>query len=196
MPGDYGQTGLKLNVTTYAQIWWWTDIKVGLENLDIPPGLGEYKGDDILLEGQPVLNYVGKELATTLVKEKTLGLHKRLLEFDHPVEINIKGKRFKTQQVRYRATRVCSHKRKQLEVFGDGVYDWQSDKWTFPKGGEIFVSAWKGDYSDWEEYDGTIPPDSQDPFRRLIVLYRLPRLPPGIIPENPLGAIYETPTAV
>jgi hypothetical protein len=191
LPGDYGQTGLKLNVTSYAQIWSWTDIKLGLENSDIPADLGEYAAEDILLGGQPVLDLVFKELGTTHVKEKTLGPLKRVLEFDNPVELEIKGKTFKTQQVRFGATRVCSHKRKRVELFGDGVYDWQNKNLTVPNDGQIFGSPWKGDYSDWEEYDGAIPPDSSDPFRLLIVLYRLP---PDIIPENPLGAIYETPT--
>jgi hypothetical protein len=196
LPGDYGQTGLKLNATWYAQIWGWTDIKLALEDSDIPPGLGEYTANDVLLGDQPVLNLFLKELATTHVKEKTLGLLKRVIEFDNPMELDIKGKRFKTQRVRFRATRVCSHKRKQLQLFGDGVYDWQKDKWTFLKGGQLFGSEWNGDYSDWEEYEGTIPPDSSDPFRGLVILYCLPRLPPGMIPENPLGAIYETPRAV
>jgi hypothetical protein len=196
LPGDYGQTGLKLDMTSYAQIWEWTDIKLAIEDPDIPLGLGEYTADDVLFGGQPILNLFLKELATTYVKEKTLGLLKRVIEFDTPVELDIKGNKFKTQRVLFRATRVCAHKRKQLRLFGDGVYNWQSDKWTFLPGGQLFGSEWKGDYSDWEDYDGTIPPDSQEPFRSLIVLYRLPRLPPGIIPENVLGAIYETPIAV
>ncbi|HUG33171.1 MAG TPA: hypothetical protein VMJ90_00265 [Anaerolineales bacterium] len=196
LPGDYGQTGLKLNMTAYAQIWEWTDIKLALESADIPLGLAEYNADDVLFKGQPVLDLFLKELATTHVKEKTLGVLKRVIEFDAPVELSIKGRRSKTQRVRFRATRTCAHKRKQLQLFGDGVYDWQNDKWIFPKGGQIFGSEWKGDYSDWEDYNGTIPPDSSEPFRCMVVLYRLPRPTSDTIPENVLGAIYENPIAV
>jgi hypothetical protein len=196
LPADYGQTGLKLTVTSHAQIWEWIDIKLALEDADIPADLGEYTAHDVILGDQPVLNLFLKELATTHVKEKTLGVLKRVIEFATPVDLEINGKRFKTQQVRFRATRACGHKRKELQLFGDGVYDWQNDKWTFLKGGQVFGSEWKGDYSDWEDYDGTILPDSSEPFGILVVLYRLPRVPPGIIPENELGAIYETPVAV
>jgi hypothetical protein len=184
LPGDYGQTGLTLTMTAYAQIWEWADILFGLDDADTSTQLGEYTADDVLLNGRPVLDLFLRELGTTYAKHKTAGPLKKVLDFDHPVVLDIRGQRVSTQRVRFRATRICRHKTKQLRLFGDAAFDWHTDKWTFPKGGQVFGSEWKGDYSDWDDYDGTIPAANSELFRSLIVVYRLPCLPESTTPGN------------
>lgn len=60
--------------------------------------------------------------------------------------------------ITFNALREYKKKRKWIQVNGDGFYHWNENKLTVPPKGKVTTNSIRTDFSDWEDYDGDIPP--------------------------------------
>jgi hypothetical protein len=193
LPGDYDQTGLNLKVTCYAQIWSWADITLSL----VPdrPDIAGISANDVLLGGKTVLELFDNDLEQNFPTYTTLGPVRRIVEFGSPLTLNIKEQCVVATAARFKATRIRTFKRKEIQYFGNGVYDWQNAKWTIPDRGSVFTEAWKADFSGWDDFPGPIAYDQSEPFVLTINVFVPPRMPISSDSEYEMRAIRKPPAS-
>jgi hypothetical protein len=190
LPGDYDQTGLTLKVTFYARIWSWADFTLSL----VPhPDIPDITANDVLLDGKTVLELFDKDLEENYPTYTTLGPVRRIIECGSSLTLDIKGQCVVATALRFKANRICTVKRKEIQYFGDGVYDWQKAKWTVPDRGRVFTEAWKADFSGWDDFSGPIPPEQSRPFVLKVDVFVPPRMPLSSVSDYELRALSERP---
>lgn len=175
LPGDYGKTGFSLKVICYSRIWSWANINFSL----VPefPEIMNYTSNDFLMGGKPILELFDRDLEANFPTYTSLGPVRRAVDFGRPLTLDVKGRGVMATTIRFRADRICTHKRKEIEYFGDGIYDWQKSDWKIPDKGSVFTEAWEGDFSEWEDIPAPIPTVSNNPFRWVVDLFIPPRVP-------------------
>lgn len=193
LPGDYNQTGLTLKVTCYATIWSWDDITVSL----VPdrPEIAGINANDVFLGDKTVLELFDNDLEQNYRNFTTLGPLRRIVEFGSPLTLNIKEQCVVATALRFKATRIHSFKRKEIQYFGDGVYDWQNAKWTIPDRGSVFTEVFNADFSGWDDFPGPIAFDQSRPFVLTANVFLPPRMPISSFSDYELRAILKPPAS-
>lgn len=56
------------------------------------------------------------------------------------------------------AERLCKYRRKRIVWAGKALYDWSEKRITIPANESLVTQGWRSDFSDWDEYEGPLPP--------------------------------------
>jgi hypothetical protein len=66
----------------------------------------------------------------------------------------VNGRNRKVSAIFFAARRERFVKTKFLRLSGEAFYDWQSGTWSWPNGAWISFGPFRGDFSDWDIYEG------------------------------------------
>lgn len=175
LPGDERQTGLALRATCYARIWSWKDIRFAL----VPdfPQIGQFDANHFLLGGKHLLALFDEDLDAHFPQHRTPGAVRRVVRFDRPSVVSVGDQCIEVTAIKFAATRACSYRRRDIQYFGDAVFDWQKEQWTVPNAGEVVSTAWRGDFSEWQEVAEPLPEALGQPFQWILDIFLPPRSP-------------------
>lgn len=189
LPGDQTQTGLALRATCYARLWSWKDIKLAL----VPdlPRADQLDASQFFIGGKQVLALFDKDLEANFPQHRKLGAVRRILRFDRPSVVSVGDRCVEVTAIRFAATRACAYRRRDVQYFGDGVFDWQKEQWTVPDKGEIVSSAWRGDFSQWQEVPEPFPEALSQPFQWVLDVFLPPRSPLSTLSEYEFRVVVE-----
>ncbi len=82
------------------------------------------------------------------------------LTFTKAREFTIKGDRHRLLGIICKASRLKRIYSKVVDLHFDGFYDWSKEKAKLPPSGTVQTGSLLSDFSDWEPYDGPLPPAS------------------------------------
>ena len=129
---------------------------------DVNPPQPRSRDWDVHYEGEPIILWFHKKLATEYANELKAGPLQLTLKFDEPVPLESNGTYFPASGVSFRADRVFTTKRQTVLLYGDAEYDWLNGSLTIPRLGTLDFGTFLGDLSDFEDFDGNIPESATD----------------------------------
>jgi hypothetical protein len=150
--------GLVVGVTTYAEVFAWEGVLVTVHFAGAERPLMPMAMEDISLRGRPVLDWIVRELHSTRGKVTVVGWHTLWLRFHASETMKIAGRPYIVSGLEVRAERTRAGKTKQLQWSGQALYDWKKKVLVIPNNGQLVTKGWKADFSDWEDFQGAIPP--------------------------------------
>ncbi|NBB79636.1 MAG: hypothetical protein GVY36_09355 [Verrucomicrobia bacterium] len=150
------QHNLPISVRWFMESYAWSQVHFSFfcenpgEQLECPDA------QDVFYQKHRLLDWWLKFLQTTLGDEKEDVCYE--LEFSKPREFQICGKTHTLAKILCSATRRKQVLSKSIELKLDGFYDWSEGKAKVPPAATIQTGSFLSDFSDWEPYDGPIPP--------------------------------------
>jgi len=160
LPKDPRQSGFSVGLNWFAQIYAWKKTVISVSFVAKKAPVEKYSTLDIKYRGEPVVNWLQRELATTLAKVEQVGWRERKVEFKKPRKLQIGQKHCMVKGLTFRALRTCETKRRWVQLRGDAFFDWQTGKITIPPKGQIITDALRSDFSDWDDFEGEIRPST------------------------------------
>jgi hypothetical protein len=158
LPDDPVDSGFSIGVLWYARAYYWVNIQADLHFSGRSPQAGSYKGKNVLYAGKPIVNCLLKELSTTYCNLADTAPIRLDAKFPAPISVTIKNQSYQLSQITLRAERICRKKKRFMQMTGDAFFNWQTNTLSAPSDGRISVHGFRTDLSDWEDYDGEIPP--------------------------------------
>ncbi len=158
LPKDPKNSGFSVGMEWYAEVYSWSNGNLEMHYVAKKPPVTGFSVKDVKIRDKLVVDWFLKELATTYVWKEKQGWISLPITFQRPRKLAIKGKRFLVRGLTFRALRVCNTKKRWVQLSGDGLLDWNKSILTIPPSGQVFTDGFRPDFSDWEEYEGDIPP--------------------------------------
>lgn len=158
LKAEHEEYGFVVGATTYAEVFAWEGVFVTVHFASVERPLMPFAIEDISLRGRPILDWIVHELHSTHGKVTVVGWHTLWLRFHVSEAVTISGRPYVANGVEVRAERTRSGKSKQLRWSGQALYDWKKNVLVIPNDGQLLTKGWKADFSDWDDFQGAIPP--------------------------------------
>jgi hypothetical protein len=158
LPEAPEQVGFSVGQMWYGVIRKWTHLRLALHIPDTPVQIAEVDIQSIKFNSKPVINWFIKELLTKYGDHLVTGEQSLIVQFDAPRTVEVAGQDRTVTGITCIANRVVQNKRKWVSWSGDAFYDWQTGLITIGNNGKVVGSPVETDLSQWDNYDGGIPP--------------------------------------
>ena len=160
LPDDTNDCGLYIGVDWYAEIYSWSKVKITLQYLSQKSPVEKFHPNEIMRGGCKVIEWFQKQLVTNYLKEEQEGWYRLELTFDKPRKFQVSSKKCFIKSITFHALRKYEKKKKMVRLGGDGFVEWNKGQLTIPPEGKVVTNAFRTDFTNWETYDGEIPPSS------------------------------------
>lgn len=156
LPNDQIDAGFSLGVRCYAKYYRWNEYRYCLHYPIADDPIGEFKIEEIMLEGKPVSAYFHNQIAKNyenLVSEGEIVLN---VTFKKPQLVKVNGTLRNLTGITFIAIRECIKKCKYIRVRGDGIFDWNSKMTLIPPNGQVVTEPFFPNFPEWDDFDGDI----------------------------------------
>jgi hypothetical protein len=178
LPKDFRASDVSIGMYWYAELYKWTKALITVYFAAQKPPITHFEVPDVKRGGRPVIEWFQKELVTTYVNEERTGWISVKVTFDKTRRFQIKKRQCLVKAITFHALQTCTRMKKWIKFRGHGFYDWDKKKITIPPRGSVYTAPFRTDFSDWEEFEGDIPPSTSLIDCRLKV--RLSVIPPDM----------------
>jgi len=158
LPDDPKDYGFFIGVRSYADVYTWDAASVEILSDGSSLPFQSFKSEDIRWDSSPVLDWFLWQLSTKHRCERRIGKLTLEVLFDTPQEFSNGESRFMAKGLRYIGVRRRVRKTRLLRVSGEALFDWQNELARVPPGGMIHTEGFRKDLTDWDPYDGDVPP--------------------------------------
>lgn len=160
LPDDPNDAGFSVGTRAYAEIYSWTTRSLLLHFVRKTAPKISAGAESVMWKGHRIIDWFDKQLVTAYAGSEEEGWHSTKVQFSKVRRLTIGESGWMVRGVIFRGFRVCTKKTKWIRVKGPAFYDWNLQQMTVPPGGEIRTASWESDFSDWEDYEGDIPPQT------------------------------------
>jgi hypothetical protein len=157
LPDNPEQVGFSVGNMWYGVIRMWSNIRLTVHFQSKCPPISNFDSSTVKWKGKKVINWFLKELFTTYSEIEKEGTHYLTLNFSEHRDIEIEGKEYGLIGISCSADREYKKKKKWVYWSGDGLFDWNENKFTIPPKGTITGSAVETDLREWNDFNGEIP---------------------------------------
>ncbi len=185
LPDDTIDCGFRVGGQWFARLFKWSRFGAKIVQVKGQPSVGEFDFRDIVYMGAQARNWLLDHLRRNKENEERLGWYWVRLDFDPPKTFQIRSQDVSLRKLEFQAERICENKRRFVQFTGDAFVNWKDGKVMLPPNATVTTESWHADLSDWEDYEGEIPPPRGHWDFRMRV-YAIPH-PDGEIP--PLGDV-------
>lgn len=155
---DKNDSGPKLGIRWYAEIWKWSKTKMTVHFVSKVPPVEISSPLEILYQGQPVFEWWQRQLVTDHASDRHLGWMNLTLKFDRSRRLSKGDTLFFVRGLTFHALREREVRSRFMQVYGDALFRWNEEQLTLPPMGWLATDAMRSDFSDWDLYDGEMPP--------------------------------------
>ena len=120
--------------------------------------VGNFTARDVTWKNCSFLDMFQKKLVTEYNEVKQVGGHEFTVRFERPRRLSINAKIYLVKGANFRVLRECRKKIKWVPFSGEAYFDWNKSKIMVPSQSTIYSGSFRADLSDWDDYDGKIPP--------------------------------------
>lgn len=150
------QHTLPISVRWFMESYAWSEAHFGFYPTDPTKKVECPDAKDVFYKDHRLLDWWIKYLHTELSHEE--GDVACEVEFSEPRDFRICGKLYQLEKITCSAARKKRILSKAINLKLDGFYDWSKGKAKVPPASTIQFGSFLSDFSDWEPYDGPIPP--------------------------------------
>ena len=157
LPDNPEQVGFSIGNMWYGVIRMWSNLRLRVHFQSKDPPISNFDGNTVKWKGKPVINWFLKELFTTYSEIEKEETHSFTLKFSEPRNIEIEGKEYPLVGISCIVDREIKKKKKWVYWSGDGLFDWNENKFTLPPKATITGSAVETDLREWDDFNGELP---------------------------------------
>lgn len=158
LPSDPHDCGFSVGVRWYAEIYRWPKVSLVIALVNRKLRLGKFSSEEINWSGHKVLDWFQHELVTTYANEEKVGWFSLPLIFQKPRRFKVAGVCCLVKGIKFKALRTSEKKTRWVQLHGTGFFDWTKEQIIIPPKASVYTDAWRTDFSDWNPYEGDIPP--------------------------------------
>ncbi|WP_339816808.1 restriction endonuclease [Paenibacillus sp. FSL R7-0216] len=154
LQNDKLDTKVKFEYHVYLKCYDWKNLNVRIF------GIGPYIWDpettlnDLFIREQNLLEWFQHHLDSIALLDNE-GPYEKEVKFKSPQVVQVHGQSLLVQRLIFMATRVMQLKHTNVDIKGDGIYDWAENSMSFPVNWTIEMKV-PNDPSKWEDYNGPI----------------------------------------
>lgn len=160
LPDDPERAGFAVGTQWYAKVFSWSKVEMTLHFVAQDVNLSGFDPRRVTKKGKPAIDWFHNLLVTkyrTLEEECWIG---KTVIFDKKRLFEIGDQKHFLQGISFRGKRVCEKKTKRVAWSGDAFYDWEEEALKVPPNATLTTEPFQADFSDWEPYEGEIPPSA------------------------------------
>jgi hypothetical protein len=163
LKADHETKGLTFGQTWYATISRWGAFRLTLHLAELT-NLGPWDPTDLTVDGIRVVDWVTTVLFGTYANVAPAGWYNLWLRFRDPHQCLVGARPVLVSAIQAQAELVTAHKARRILWAGQAMYNWSTGQFTIPPQGHLVSQAWSGDFSDWDDFEGPLPPPTPGPF--------------------------------
>jgi hypothetical protein len=170
---DFEEHGYSVAAPAFGELFQWGPAGATVYFVGKQRPTDPFTIADIYFGSQNLLEWLQYQLFNEYQKFEGEGLCIWYMQFPKPSEVSIRGVSFYISSIKLAVPRIREKRTKRLLWAGKALYDWDKQRLILPRDCHLVTEAWRFDLSDWESYDGEIPPMGSGIFGEMrIKLYQ------------------------
>ena len=146
-----------IGMNCYVELYSWTKLQMVLHFFRKKVVADSFHPSDVTWKNFRILDMFRKKLVSVHGEEKQGGWHEFKVDCKRPRRFSINSKKYLVKDVKFRVLREYRTKIKWIPFNGEAYFDWNVSKIIIPSQSTIWSTAFKSDFSDWDDYDGELP---------------------------------------
>lgn len=157
LKADHGAKGLTFGQTWYATVLHWGAMRLTL-HFSQPPAVDRFSAEEVMLGETRVLDWIVSELHTRGRDLTTPGWYALWIRFTQPESCRVGDRAVSLSAIEANVELEARNKSKRILWAGQAMYDWATGSFTIPPNASLQSEVWSGDFSDWPDFEGELPP--------------------------------------
>jgi len=156
LQNDALETKVKIMYHVYLKCYDWRDFTVQMFGSGPAILNPDTTINDMYISGQNLLEWFQHHLDSMNLSELEFeGAYEKEVSFKNPQVIQALGHSVIVHKLIFGGTRFIQMKHTDVDIKGNGIYDWTENKMSFPENWTIEMKV-PDDPNKWEDYDGPI----------------------------------------